>query len=137
MRSAFIDSGAFIAFMDRSDQWHDQVDALFAAPPKRLLTSVLVVAETYGWMLHRMGEDSARAFRALVSSLPGLELVVADSTLLDDAGRKLDALRGRKLSLVDASSLVILEARHIPTAWGTDHHLGLEGALVTPGPSRR
>jgi len=52
-------------------------------------------------------------------------------------GRKLDALRGRKLTIVDASSLVILEARCIPTAWGTDHHLGFEGAVVRPGPSRR
>ena len=37
-REVFLDSGAFIAFLDRSDQLHDHVAALFARPPKRWRT---------------------------------------------------------------------------------------------------
>jgi hypothetical protein len=46
--------------------------------------------------------------------------------------RKLDRHRGRKLTYVDASSLVWLERRRIPEVWGTDVDLAIEGARVRP-----
>jgi predicted nucleic acid-binding protein len=129
----FIDSGSFIAFLDRSDSLHDEARVLFDKPPRRWATSTLVVAESYGWFLHRLGEEAARLFRELVRELPRLRLLGADvrhhAAVLD----KLDALRGRKLTYVDASSLVWLQKESIRTVWGTDHHLALEGAAVVPG----
>lgn len=44
--AAFVDSGAFIAFLDRSDRVHDDIVSLFADPPRRWLTSIPVVSET-------------------------------------------------------------------------------------------
>ena len=132
-KSAFIDSGAFIAFLDRSDGHHDAVRALFADPPPRWSTSVHVVGETYGWFLHRMGEEAARTFRRLVAELPNLRLFDADLRHHEAVLRKLDRLRGRRLTYVDASSLVRLKQHRIAVVWGTDHHLGLEGAKVVPG----
>lgn len=129
----FIDSGAFIAFIDRSDSLHGEARALFARPPRRWATSLLVVAEAYGWFLHRMGEEVARTFRALLGELPKLGLLGADTEHDAAVSRKLDDLRGCKLTYVDASSLVWLERKRIGTVWGTDHHLGLEGAQVVPG----
>jgi hypothetical protein len=46
--------------------------------------------------------------------------------------RKLERLRGQKLTYVDASSLVFLAQHRIKVAWGTDLHLGIEGARVLP-----
>jgi predicted nucleic acid-binding protein len=132
-RAAFVDSGAFIAFLVRSDRLHEDAVGLFTRPPRRLSTSVLVVSETYGWFLHRLGEGAARAFRALLESFPSLEVLEADSAHLDAVWRKMDELRGLKLSFVDASSLVWLETRGIRDVWGTDHHLAVEGAHVLPG----
>lgn len=133
MTSVFIDSGAFIAFLDRTDALHVETRALFAAPPPRWRTSLLVVAESYGWFLNRMGEEAARAFRLLIAGLPRLELLGADPHHHAAVIAKLDKLRGTKLTYVDASSLVWLKAKGIRTVWGTDHHLGLEGATVVPG----
>jgi len=48
--------------------------------------------------------------------------------------RKLDRHRGLKLTYVDASSLVLVASARIKTVWGTDAHLGVEGARVLPGP---
>lgn len=132
-RAAFIDSGAFIAFLVRSDRLHEDAVGLFSRPPRRLSTSVLVVSETYGWLLHRLGEGAARAFRSLLESLPSLEVRGVDPTHLEAVWRKMDELRGLKLSFVDASSLVWLETLGIREVWGTDHHLAVEGARVTPG----
>jgi len=131
----FIDSGAFIAFLDRSDALHEQSLALFARRPRRWLTSVFVIAETYSWFLHRLGEDAARAFRLLVEELPSLRVLGAEAKHLAAVHRKLERLRGTKLTWVDASSLVHLEQKRITTVWGTDHHLSIEGAKVIPGPT--
>jgi len=132
-REVFLDSGAFIAFLDRSDACHEVVVSLFADPPARWSTSVLVAAETYGFFLHRLGEEAARTFRLLLASLEGLRLLPADEKHHAATLRVLDRLRGSRLTYVDASSLAYLKTRRIRTVWSTDHHLGLEGARVVPG----
>lgn len=128
----FLDSGAFIAFLDRSDEYHAAAVRLFADPPRRWYSSLAVVSETYGWFLHRLGEESARAFRIALNDFPRLRLLSLDDAHHGEVGRKLDRLRGYKLTYVDASSLVFLQARGIRQVWGTDRDLALEGARVVP-----
>ncbi len=108
--------------------------ALFAESPRRWLTSALVLAETYSWFLHRMGEDAARSFRELTERMPRLRILDTDESHRSAVWTKLDKLRGVKLTYVDASSLVWIEQRKIATVWATDRHLALEGAAVVPGP---
>ncbi len=133
MNRVFIDSGAFIAALNRADAHHEEVRALFTGPRPPWSTSVLVVSEAYGWFLHRVGEEDARVFRTFVTDLPRLELLGADARHHASVVAKLERLRGTKLTYVDASSLVWLKAKGIRTVWGTDHHLGLEGATIVPG----
>ena len=128
----FLDTGIFVAFLDRSDKWHGQAKALFSAPPRRLVTSVLVVSEAYSYFLHRHGEEPARGFRALLADLPGLTIEEGTLALQARTFAVLDQFRGAKLTMVDASSLAILRARKLGVAWSTDHHLGLSGAQVKP-----
>lgn len=129
----FVDSGAFIAFLDRSDHYHQPATRLFADPPRRWFSSLAVVAETYGWFLHRLGEDAARTFRLALGDLPRLRLLPLDADHHTAVLRKLDRFRGRRLTYVDASSLVFLGTLAISEVWGTDHDLALEGARVVPG----
>jgi len=131
---AFIDSGAFVAFLDRSDHQHAEARAMFGRPPTRLTTSILVVSETYSWCLHKLGEPAARTFRQFLDELPALRILHADANHHRAVWEKLDSLRSRKLTFVDASALVCLEAHGINTVWGTDYDLALEGATVIPGP---
>lgn len=131
--SALVDSGAFIAFLDRSDRLHSDVTALFAEPPRDWLTSILIVSETYSWFLHRLGEDAARTFAALITELDPLRILDASSEHHAAALEKLDHLRGIKLTYVDASSLVWLEQLGIRTVWGCDYDLAVEGAMIVPG----
>jgi len=48
----YVDTSAFIAFLDRSDSFHALFRRLFSAPPP-LATSSLVVAPGPGWFLRR------------------------------------------------------------------------------------
>ena len=131
--SVYLDSGAFIAFLDRSDQHHEVALGLFGDPPARWCTSLAVVSETYGWLLHRLGEPEARTFRMLLDALPRLELVALDRAAHDAVRAKLDKHRGHKLTYVDAVGLVVLQQRRIRAVWGTDQDLAIEGARVLPG----
>jgi predicted nucleic acid-binding protein len=130
--AVFLDSGIFIAFLNRRDAWHAHAVALFGGPKPRWSSSILVIAECYSWFLHRMGEEAARTFRALVASLSNLRLF--ETTLADHAAvlQMLDRFRGSKLTYVDASSLYLIERHKIGRVWATDHHLGLAGAEVLP-----
>lgn len=128
----FLDSGIFIAFLDRSDTYHTAAAVLFAEPPRRWYTSLPIVSETYGWFLHRLGEEAARTFRVALAELPRLKLVPLDLSLHRATVEKLDRFRGHKLTYVDASSLVVLSRLGVEEVWGTDQDLALEGARIVP-----
>jgi predicted nucleic acid-binding protein len=128
----FLDSGIFVAFLNRRDRWHPQARALFDGPKPKWSTSLLVVSEAYSWFLHRMGEESARNLRLLVDALPGLRVFEATAEHHKATTRVLDRFRGSKLTYVDASSLALIEQHKISRVWGTDHHLALTGRVVFP-----
>jgi predicted nucleic acid-binding protein len=127
----FLDSGAFIALLNRSDRWHLDMRDLFSSPVA-WATSLAVVSETHSWFLHRSGEEAARQFQALLRGMSGLVVHELSLALHNATLRMLDKLRGHKLTYVDASSLVLLEQHKTSQVWGTDHHLSLLGAKVLP-----
>ena len=130
--TAFLDSGIFIAFLDRSDRFHSAAVELFSDPPRRCHTSLAVVSETYGWFLHRLGEEAARTFRLALADFSWLTLQGLDPDHHASVLVKLEKLRGHKLTYVDASSLVFLARLRIREVWGTDRDLSIEGARVLP-----
>ena len=130
--AVFLDSGIFIAFLNRHDQWHAQAKALFSLARPRWSTSYLVIGEAYSWFLHRHGEEAARSFRVLVDKLDGLKIHEATADHHRQVVRMLDRLRGAKVSYVDASSLCLLERHKIRKVWSTDFHLSLTGTEVAP-----
>jgi len=130
----FLDSGIFIALLDRSDHYHQAAARLFADPPRRWFSSFAIVAEAYGWFLHRLGEEAARILRLALADLPRLELLPLDREHHDEVLKTLERLRGHRLTYVDASSLVFLRRHRIREVWGTDRDLSIEGARVLPAP---
>lgn len=130
---AFLDSGIFIAWLVKGDRHHAEAEEIFTALPGSLATSLAVVSETYAWFLHRFGEHEARLFRLALRELPRLTLLPLDLAHHAAVERKLEKLRGQKLTYVDASCLVFLAQHRIRVVWGTDQHLGIEGARVIPG----
>lgn len=128
----FLDSGIFIAFLNKSDRWHRAARDLFGGPTPRWSTSYLVASETYSWFLHRHGEADARSFRLLIDRLDAVRIFEATTDHHSEVVKMLDRLRGAKLTYVDASSLCLLARHKIQTVWSTDHHLAVTGARVVP-----
>ena len=130
----FLDTGIYIALLNKRDRYHPQAVALFGGPKPDWYTSILVWSEAYSWFLHRQGENAARMFRTLASSLEGLVVLGADNSLHDETLQMLDRMRGSRLTYVDASSLALMARQGIRTVWSTDYDLSLTGAEVVPRP---
>jgi predicted nucleic acid-binding protein len=62
---AYLDTSAFIAFLDKSDSYHLTFKRLFASPPA-LATSAPVIAEGHGWFLRRYDRHRATQFLAFL-----------------------------------------------------------------------
>jgi predicted nucleic acid-binding protein len=125
----YVDTSAFIAFLDRSDSFHALFRRLFSAPPP-LFTSSLVVVEGHGWFLRRYDRNRAIQFLAFMDALPGLTIRGFDTSELAKTGRIVKKLADQNLTLTDAHGLAIMRELRIGCCWSTDRHLGLDGVRL-------
>ena len=125
----YVDTSAFIAFMDRSDSFHALFRRLFSAPPP-LATSSLVVAEGHGWFLRRYDRQRAIQFLAFIDVLPGLTIRGFDASELTKTGIVVKKFSDQDLTLADAHGLAIMRELRIGGCWSTDRHLGLDGVSL-------
>ncbi len=123
---AYVDSGAFVAFFDKSDTWHARFAGLFARA-KGLATTTLVIAETHGWFLRRFDSYRALEFMAFLESLNILQVVAADADLISSATGILRKYSDQNLTLADACGLYLLKKNPRWKNWSTDRHLELTG----------
>lgn len=123
---AYVDTSAFLAFLDRSDTYHPLFRRLFAEPPS-LITTPLVIAEGHGWFLRRYDRTRALQFLAMLEELKPLQLLEAGRREHDGALAILRKYSDQNLTLTDAMGLHVMKTRRIRSCWSTDFHLGLTG----------
>jgi predicted nucleic acid-binding protein len=126
-KEAYLDTSAFIAFLDGSDSYHLTFKRLFSAPPA-LVTSALVIAEGHGWFLRRYDNHRATEFLAFVEALPDLAICAFDAPGLLKVRGMIGRFGDQNLTLADAHGLVIMTDRRTATCWSTDRHLTLTGS---------
>lgn len=124
---AYLDTSAFIAFLDRSDSYHSIFKRVFASPPP-LVTSALVIAEAHGWFLRRYDVRRATEFLSFLEALPALTVVAFDWGELTKQRPVLARFSDQNLTLADVHGLVIMRERKTAVCWSTDRHLALMGA---------
>lgn len=125
----YVDTSAFIAFLDRSDSYHPLFRRLFSAPPP-LTTSSLVVAEGHGWFLRRYDQQRAIQFLSFMTALPRLTIRGFDDTEGMKAGRIVRKYSDQNLTLADAHGLSIMRELRISSCWSTDRRLSLNGVSL-------
>jgi predicted nucleic acid-binding protein len=123
---AYVDSGAFIAFFDKSDTWHPLFAGLFARS-KGLITTPLIIAETHGWFVRRFDSYRGLEFLAFIESLRILTVQPADAEMLVAGAAVLRKFSDQNLTLADACGLHILKKYPKLKNWSTDRHLTLTG----------
>lgn len=121
--SVFIDTSAFYAILDRSDQEHASAAEVW----RRILdegidpvTSNYVVVETSALVQHRLGIGALRAFADDVLGVVRIEWVSSA-----DHGKAMAAVlvaARRRLSLVDCLSFEVMRRTGVRTAFAFDRH---------------
>ncbi|MGB9662339.1 MAG: type II toxin-antitoxin system VapC family toxin [Moorellaceae bacterium] len=123
----FIDTGAFIALIDERDSLHQASRAFYASLSKRtnLITSIMVVAETYTWLRYHAGSDLAIRFLDIIdrSEKAGvLQVILPGNDIRDKVHAVLKKYNDQNLSYTDAVSFIILETMNIQDVFGFDSH---------------
>jgi len=125
---SYVDTSAFVAFLDRSDSYHSLFKRLFSDPPA-LVTSGLVIAEGHGWFLRRYDQRKAISFLNFVQELP-IHVEGFDAPELERSRIFIKKFADQVLTLADAHGLAVMKSRRIASCWSLDRHLGLTGATL-------
>jgi uncharacterized protein len=123
----YVDTSAFISFLDGSDTFHQIFARLFADPP-RLITTTLVIAEGHGWFLKRFDSQRALQFLCFIEKLSTLEIMAVDTKEITLATKIIRKFSDQSLTMTDAVGLSLMTQLKIKRCWSTDRHMSLSGA---------
>lgn len=127
---AYVDTSAFIAFLDRSDSYHPLFRLRFGSAVA-LATSALTVAEGHGWFLRRYDQRRAAEFLAFIAALKDvLRIRPFDQAALKASEAELRRYPDQRLTLADAHGLALMGELGVAECWSTDWHMGLGGAKL-------
>jgi predicted nucleic acid-binding protein len=124
----FADTSALLALIDAKDRNHAGAQRAFATLRGRhasLVSTSLVLVETYALLGRRFGLDAVRSFRA--DFAPLIDVVWVDEALHDAGLDLLLERRKRLLSLVDAVSFVTMRQNDVDEVFAFDPHFEQEG----------
>jgi predicted nucleic acid-binding protein len=128
--AAFVDTGAWIAMAVRKDSYHSsarsQWEALQGAGAK-LHTSAPVVIETFTFLDRNATRDVALAWKAALYDEARVTILACGLDDLNDAWSYFQRSDLHKLSVVDATSFVIMKRWGISLAFSFDHHFAMAG----------
>lgn len=133
-RSVLVDTSAFYAMLDRSDQWHSEAVKGFhlLAQEKRFLYATnLIVAETYTLAMTRLGYPIAIGWQ---KALDNLNLVFQNQGHHRMVQSLLERYQGHGFSYTDAFSFIAMEETGIRTAFAFDRHFQEYGWANFPMP---
>jgi predicted nucleic acid-binding protein len=133
----FVDTSAWypIAVPNHPDH-RALADTLTAAvrSGRRIVTTNLIVAETYSLLLSRTRRQTALGFLRLVRQSPN-EVVSATPDLEDRAiTHWLERYEDQDFSLADAVSFEVMAGRGIREVLTLDHHFSAAGFVMVPAP---
>lgn len=129
----FVDTSFWIALQYRRDARHPAAEAIWERGPGPLLTTPLVIGETWTFLMRRTGHSRAVQFLDAVGKLPQLSIRQVDEDAESEAWRWLRRHDERKYSFVDATSFVLMRRLRIREALAFDGNFTAAGfAEVMP-----
>lgn len=129
----FVDTGAWVALALTNDPQHAAAVAVWGellAHHGRLHTSVPVVVETFTFLDRNAARTVASSWRDATLALPRLRVLDCPGRVLQQAWEWLDRRDLVRLSVVDATSFVLMKKAGIRSAFAFDHHFAQAGFRV-------
>ncbi len=121
--SIFIDTCAFIALINLSDEFHSIASDLFkkvAGSDEEFFTSNYVILETIFLLQRELGLSAVSDFRKYI--LPIINIIWVDEKIHNNCLNNLIAAEKKKVSLTDYSSFYILDSFKIDKIFTFDRY---------------
>lgn len=131
----FVDTSAWYALSDSDSRHHKSASAfLFKALKNddRLITSNLVIGETYTLLRTKLGYRESWEFLNRVKASPHLESVYINEIIELKAYDLLRRFRDQSFSYVDGTSFVLMQEKGIVEAFAYDKHFLTAGFTMLP-----
>ncbi|HEX5013678.1 MAG TPA: PIN domain-containing protein [Candidatus Limnocylindrales bacterium] len=126
----FVDTSFWVAFRHRDDDRHAESGRLFKAHGSRgLVTTNLVIGETWTYLRRRGGHRSAVGFLELTESTPVLGREHVGGELEAEALTWLRRHDERAYSFVDATSFAFMRRHGIEEAFAFDEDFSAAGFI--------
>ncbi|MDQ3990685.1 MAG: PIN domain-containing protein [Actinomycetota bacterium] len=116
----FVDTSYWVALRFRRDRRHRDARALWEGGPGGLVTTPLVLGETWTFMRRRAGHREAVRFLDAAAKLPSLSVRHVDEDLEAEAWRWLRRHDERTYSFVDAASFALMRRLRLREALAFD-----------------
>jgi hypothetical protein len=131
----FVDTGAWVALADEDDEHHEDAVSIYPLLLKtsaKLLTSNLVIAESYILIVRSLGHDAAIAFLDKINGSPRIVRVSSNSDLEKEAEGILKKYQDQDFSYTDAVSFTIMKRQKIKKSFSFDKHFQTMGYIKIP-----
>ncbi len=131
----FVDSSAWIALADKDDSHHKEAASSYPSifkNHKTLLTSNLVIAETYIVLLNELGHKAAIEFLERIKASPRILKICSNENIETEAEGILGKYIDQNFSYADAVSFVIMKNQKIRKAFCFDKHFVTAGFTNIP-----
>ncbi|APC08973.1 type II toxin-antitoxin system VapC family toxin [Neomoorella thermoacetica] len=135
MKKLFVDTSAWVAVVNRRDQYHTIAAPFYKKALKeygQLLTTNLVAAETYVLLRLDSGLDVALGWWEKISASLKIQVVYIDSDITTEAVKLLRKFDNQTFSLTDAVSFKVMEREGIEEAFAFDVHFKVAGFTMLP-----
>lgn len=132
----FVDSGAWIAFLDPTDRYHNDSVVIYndlLQQKRRLLTTDYVLDETITRLRYDVRHSVAVQFLDLIESVERtgvLTIAEIDKTLFQEAKRLFRQYDSAKLSFTDCTSFAVCQKHNISETYAFDEHFAMMGITV-------
>jgi uncharacterized protein len=121
----FFDTGAWVAIADESDQYAEQAGRIYTRlvlKREQLVTSDLVLIETYNLLLRTIGNKATRDFADKLKIISSLQIVTVTQTDSARAWKILEKYSDKEFSFTDCTSFALMERLKIKFVFAFDSH---------------
>ena len=131
----FVDTGAWVALADEDDAHQDNAIAIYPGllkSSRSLITTNLVVAESYVIIMNELGHTAAVRFLDVVNGSPRIVKVYSNENIEREAEDILRRYDDQDFSYCDSVSFTIMKQQKIKKAFSFDKHFQTMGFVRIP-----
>ncbi len=135
LEDIFVDSSAWIALADEDDSHHQEAASSYPSifkNHKHLITSNLIMAETYIVLLKELGHGAGIEFLERTKTSPRILKIYSNDGIEAEAEAILGKYIDQDFSYADAVSFVIMRNQKIRKAFSFDRHFVTAGFINIP-----